>query len=69
MSEKSKPEELKEVLFESLIKLKNGTADLEQVRTIACTANSICNVVRTELKVAEFNEKRNVDKVKIDIDF
>jgi hypothetical protein len=69
MSEKSKPEQLKEVLFMAIEDLKSGGSNLEEIRTIACTANSICNVVRTELKVAEFNERRDTERERVSVDF
>lgn len=60
---KTKPEELKELLFETITGIKSGAIDLEEARTMAMTSNAICKVVTTEMKLSEFNSKR-IDKQK-----
>lgn len=66
MTTKSQPDQLKDVLFDTLRAIKEGDASLDEARTIACTANSICNVVRTEIKVSQYNEEKKETQKNID---
>ena len=51
--------------METLRGVKKGDHDLEKARTVACLANSICNTVRTEIKVSEYNKTKTSDQEEI----
>ena len=51
------PKELKKILMMAFIGLDKGEIEVEKINGLVKTANAICNVVRTELQVAGFQNQ------------